>query len=752
MAVIGLTIPISADASKFNKEMKKMDRSVKATSKDVKELSRSLKFEWNNGKFLQAQKQAKDALQQTDVKADALRKRLKYLDTVGTNKNSAEYRKLQSELIKTDARAVILRKELKALNNLRFTMLASKLKAVGQSLSTMGMQLTRMVTLPILAVGVASVKMGLDLDTALRKVSTLFGDVAVDSDLLKSKIQDLSIESGITATELSEGLYQALSAGVPITEDATEAIDFLTVASSLAKAGFTTTAKAVDAMTTVMNAYGLSASDAAHVSNVLLATQNKGKTTVDELAGSLAQVIPTAANLGVEFEDVAAAMAGLTAQGIPTAGAATSLNQVLGQLGKTGTAASDILREKTGKSFKELSEEGVSLSDVFGILLEGAEDNDVALIDLFGNIRAAKGFMSLTANEGKGFADALDYVSNSAGLTAVSLAQVNGPAQQLKSSLERVKVSLQQLGDIMIPVVVQIADKIGALVQKFTDLDTATKTSIIKAALFAAALGPVLLILGKMTMGVGAIIGIIPKLYMALSFLAAHPIVAVLLIIVGLLALMYNRSEEFRNAVNSLVKTFSQLLKPVLDWYMGILVKIMNLLVKFVDFLAKFLAPAVAWVSKAIQDAFSAIPGMIEGVVKGVEWMVNSIIKLINKLIDGVNKVGEIVGITIGRIQEADFSVNIPDITFDVTPELQPLDTSGMETVDVQQGDVFENIDLTPEQIINGTNVDGDPTTLINNDYSDKDIVINVTVENFAENVDVDDLVKQINLKLAEAM
>ena len=103
MAVMGLSIPISADTKSFNKGMKKMDRNVRATSKNVRELSKSLKIEWNNDRFLEAQKNAKTAIGQTEEKAKSLRKRLEYLDEVGTDKSSAEYKKLQSEIVKTES-------------------------------------------------------------------------------------------------------------------------------------------------------------------------------------------------------------------------------------------------------------------------------------------------------------------------------------------------------------------------------------------------------------------------------------------------------------------------------------------------------------------------------------------------------------------------------------------------------------------------------------------------------------------------
>ena len=112
---------------------------------------------------------------------------------------------------------------------------------------------------------------------------------------LNDGVVKLSNSTGKSAVELSEAMYSALSAGV----DVGNSLSFVEQSSKLATAGFTTTESAVDALTTVMNGYKMSADQATAVSDMMLQTQNKGKTTVDELAHSLAQVTPTAAAMSV---------------------------------------------------------------------------------------------------------------------------------------------------------------------------------------------------------------------------------------------------------------------------------------------------------------------------------------------------------------------------------------------------------------------------------------------------------------------
>ena len=161
---------------------------------------------------------------------------------------------------------------------------------VGEKFSKAGDLLTKGLTLPIVGVGAATTKMAVDFESSFAKVSTLLDSNVVDFTQYKNELLDASSETKVAVDEFSEAVYSSISAGV----DQKEAIQFTTDAMKLAKGGFTDGAKAVDVLTTAINAYGLEASDATRVSDLLITTQNLGKTTVDELASSMGTVIPVA--------------------------------------------------------------------------------------------------------------------------------------------------------------------------------------------------------------------------------------------------------------------------------------------------------------------------------------------------------------------------------------------------------------------------------------------------------------------------
>ena len=210
--------------------------------------------------------------------------------------------------------------------------------------------------------GQAAIDYGTAFEQSLANTSTLIDTNVTDMDALKGKILDLSDSTGLAADELNNALYSALSAGIPATEDMSEALSFLDSSARLAKSGFTDINTAVEASAKVLNAYRMGTEETDRVQKVMMQTQNLGIVTVGELGSVLAQVTPTAAAFGVSFEQVGASLATMTAQGTPAAQATTQLNGILSELGKSGTAASKNLEaaaensEYAGTSFQQMME------------------------------------------------------------------------------------------------------------------------------------------------------------------------------------------------------------------------------------------------------------------------------------------------------------------------------------------------------------------------------------------------------------
>ena len=369
----------------------------------------------------------------------------------------------------------------------------TKTAKVGEQMSKVGGALTKTVSLPLVAVGGAATKMAIDFESSFAKVSTLLDKNVVDHDKYKKDILDASSDSKIAVGEFSEAVYQSISAGV----DQTKAIGFTTNAMKLAKGGFTDGAKAVDILTTAINAYGLSSDDATKVSDMLITTQNLGKTTVDELASSMGRVIPSAKSYNVNLQNVTTSLAVLTKNGIATAEATTYYNAMLNELGKSGTQADKILREKLGKSFSELQKEGVPLTECLAILKDEAEKSGKSLGDMFGSSEAAKSALTIMKDGGVEYNGILKQMEESAGATQSAFEKIDAtPAEKLKGALNELKNAGIKLGTSLIPIITKFADGLSKVVDWFNELTPAQQENIVKLGLLAAAVGPVLKVTG----------------------------------------------------------------------------------------------------------------------------------------------------------------------------------------------------------------------------------------------------------------
>lgn len=259
----------------------------------------------------------------------------------------------------------------------------------------------------------SSVDIGSSFETALAKVSTIADTSKVSVGDLNKQILDTSGSMGVAAADIAEAAYQAISAG----QDTANAVAFAGQASKLAAAGFTSSSSAVDILTTALNAYGLSADQAIHVSDVLLTTQNLGKTSVDELSSSMGKVIPLAAAYGVTVENLSSGLAVMTANGIATAEATTYTKSMLNELGDAGSTVGKILQKQTGKSFAQLNAEGKSLGDVLQILYQNVGGSSTAFAGLWSSVEAGTGALSLASGGAEHFNDVLSQMQNSAGAT-----------------------------------------------------------------------------------------------------------------------------------------------------------------------------------------------------------------------------------------------------------------------------------------------------------------------------------------------
>lgn len=308
----------------------------------------------------------------------------------------------------------------------------------------LGLALVRTLTKVVAAAGIGKMLQsaftgGTAFESAMAKVGTIADTTKVPLESLSSQVLQVSGDMHIGANEIAEAAYQAISAG----QDTGNAVAFAGQASMLATAGFTSTTSAVDILTTALNAYGKGADEAGHVSDVLLTTQNLGKTSVDELAGSMGRVIPLAAAYNVSMENLSSGLAIMTANGIATAEASTYTKSMLNELGDTGSSVGKILKQQTGKSFAELNADGKSLGDVLQVLYDSVGGNATKFAGLWSSVEAGTGALSLASSGADKFNGVLQQMQADSGLTQTAYDTMT---DTMAYKLDGVKTNAQNLG------------------------------------------------------------------------------------------------------------------------------------------------------------------------------------------------------------------------------------------------------------------------------------------------------------------
>lgn len=610
----GITVEIGGDTRPLNDALKKSEKQIKTTQSELREVNRQLKFDPTNTELLrQKQTLLASAVSETRQKLDALKQAEKQAqEQFKRGDISAEqYRSLQREVIKTEGQLKSLEKQASRSNEALAKVETVSAK-VGEESTKLGKKLTPLTGV-IAAAGVASGKMASEFDDAFAKVTTIADESEVPVDDLRKAIINLSDETGIAAVDIADNVYNAISAG----QKTGDAVNFVGQAARLAKAGFTESSAALDIMTTALNAYQLESSEATRVSDLLIQTQNLGKTTVAELSTSMGKVIPTAKANNVQIDQLCTGYAILTANGIATAESTTYMNAMLNELGKGGTKVNDILKQKTGKSFAELSASGKTLGDVLSILNGYAKENGKSFGDLWSSSEASKAGLVLLGNGADTFNAKLKEMNASTGATDKAFDKLNTTSNQAKIGVNEIKNTVIDFGSVLLaslqPALQGILEKIKNLTNWFKGLSEGQKEAILKIAALVAAIGPALLIFGKVATSVSSIVGVISKIGPAVkvaktsfsafnTVLAANPVMLVVGAITALVAgfaYLWKNCEGLRNfwiglwdkikTVTSnaveILKTFFAVTIPnafnaVIDWikanWQGLLLLIVN--------------------------------------------------------------------------------------------------------------------------------------------------------------------------------
>ena len=562
------------------------------------------------------------------------------------------------------------------------------------------------------AVAVTGVQAASEFEKSMKEVLTLLPEAGAETfGELSNQVKNFSKEFGVLPKEVVPSLYQALSAGVP--QD--NVFEFLEVAQRAAKGGVTDLQTAVDGISSVVNSYGEDVISATEASDLMFTAVKLGKTDFTQLSASLFNVAPIAASMGIEFGEVTAALANLTAKGVPTSVAATQLKGAFAELGKEGTKASDMFKELSGKSMQDFLAEGHGLEGVLEVLKIGADDMGISLLDMFGSVEAGQAVLGL-AGDGMGdFYDTMYEMNTAAGATEKAFSTMNtgmsADFEKIKANVEVMKI---EIGEKLAPIVAKatqfmidhfddfkdIAQKVGDKVVEIAKTAFPIMVDVVKTVIriFKEELMPVFegtwnvvkkitefvkenskefIFLASVIAGAVVAFGIFTAMKNVITFIkgiktaiigmnaamAANPVGLLVVAIGALIAALiyaYTESEAFKNFIDSLFGFIKDTLEPVF-WVLADTVKLaFEGIVYYAEYLWTQIKLMVDLVKAIFQGDFSEAWDILKDLVgNAIGMAVDVLLFFPKKIIDEVlPKLGSaLVGLVDGPFKAFQTSV-----------------------------------------------------------------------------------------------
>ena len=390
------------------------------------------------------------------------------------------------------------------------TLAMARWQKTGRAMTAAGRKLTRTVTLPLLGIGVAAAKMGMDFEQNMRLISTQAGASSQEVKNLRGEVLELAKASEFSPTELAKGLFRIESAGLR----GKKAMDVLRTATKGAEVGQADFEAVSTALTAAVKTGIKGTEDYTQAMATLSAIVGSGNMRMEDLAAALSTgILPSAKAFGLSLRDVGTALAVMTARGTPAQAAATRLRMTFSKMGTQTDAAKKAFAEIGIEEFqlaKLMRSKGlIPALELLSTKLKGsgktAEEQTDLISRAFGGGRTSAGILTLLQNM-----DSLRKTYKSTGTTAEEFNKKHREQQQetaarLKRAWSSVQVALVKLGAALAPVAVSLGNMMSGFADWFDSLSDGQRKTVIIMAAVAAAVGPVLSIVGRLVLAWNAV-------------------------------------------------------------------------------------------------------------------------------------------------------------------------------------------------------------------------------------------------------
>ena len=300
-----------------------------------------------------------------------------------------------------------------------------------------------------------------EFQSAFLEISTLLDDVGESVNEFSDDILNYATNSVKGLDDITSAVYSAISAGT----DYQDSLELLKKAEELSIAGRADLESTTVLLASTMNAYGASVDEAGNYSDAFFTIVKEGQTTLPELNTALSKITGLAAAAEIPLEDLGAALAALTASGLPTSEAVTGLKAAISNIIAPTTEA-EKAAAALGVNFDASAIATSGLDGVFKELYESTGGNITAMGEFFGSIEGLNTALILGADESGKFADALVAMEENTGATGEAYEKMAESIELTNQKLaNNIEVVLIRIGDELLETYGDIAEGVISVLQ-----------------------------------------------------------------------------------------------------------------------------------------------------------------------------------------------------------------------------------------------------------------------------------------------
>ncbi|SDX65313.1 phage tail tape measure protein [Salimicrobium album] len=664
----GLSIGLDLDKAGIDRSLTEIKRSFKGLNSTVKTNANNLKYgEKSVSNYEKAVASLnEDVTKQRKNVSDLADKHAKAVEEQGRNSKAAndlagEYNKQADNLNRMERQLENTTEDLKKMKEQQriaasgWTKLGDKMESAGSKLTNVGdkmkntgKSMAMFVTAPLIGLGAAAVKTGIDFDDSMAKVQAVSGATSGDMEQLRNKAKEMGKTTKFSASESADALNYMALAGF----DTKQMMGALPGVMNLAAASGEDLSSVSDIVTDSLSAFGLKAKDSAKMADVLAATSANANTDVAGLGNAFKYVAPVAGSLGFTMQDTSKAIGLMANNGIKGEKAGTALRTMMTNLAKPTSAMKDKMQqlgisltnsEGEMKTFDQIMQE---LRGSFSGLSK--EQQASAAATIFGK-EAMSGALSVINTSQEDYDKLSGSISKSEGaaqkMSETMEGQLGGTLRRIKSGLEGFAISIYE---IMRPALEKGAEKVQQFVNWLNDLSPKFKIVALAVAGFGAAIGPLLVaggllvgLLGNMMTALAPVARSIAKAggmlkWLRLGLTALTGPVGITIGIIASLAagftLAYKKSETFRNFINRLMSKIKELAQQGLAKLKEALKVVVTFFKDQLQVLREFWRKNEATIVEALTNIGNIVSKVMKAIFAVIDFVMPAVLALIKSV------------------------------------------------------------------------------------------------------------------------